>query len=137
MPKARNEVIVDHSDRLHKRVNDSRADELEPAPFQFTADFVGKRSFRGNFGERFVKMRFGFAVYKTPDKLVKTAELLLYFDKRFGVCHGGVYFQTVADYVRIFEQFGDFFAVVPRDFFGVEIIERRAETLALFKYRYP
>lgn len=50
MPRAGYHMIIHHTHRLHKRIDYSRADKVEPAAFQILADLIGKRGVRGHFG---------------------------------------------------------------------------------------
>src|SRR6266852_1314563 len=52
VPVAFDHVVVDHTDRLHERVDDGRTDKLETATDEFFRQRTGHRSLGGNLGAR-------------------------------------------------------------------------------------
>ena len=79
----------------------------------------------------------GLSSNKLPDIAIERAELLLHFEKCFGILHGGGNFQPVANDAGVFQQALHLALVVSGHFFGVEVIERRAVVFALLENRLP
>jgi hypothetical protein len=75
--KARYDVIVDHSRRLHMGITDGRADEFKAALFQIFAQRVGFGACRRVIFQPSDLMHNGFAVDEAPNIGVKTIEMLL------------------------------------------------------------
>ena len=88
-------MVVNHPDRLHERITDRRPDKLESAFEQVFAERVGDLRARGN---RLAGLSFQWlAVYKPPHVFIEAAKLLLHFEKRSGVSHGGIDLESIAN----------------------------------------
>ncbi|AOY89292.1 hypothetical protein BKP64_14555 [Marinobacter salinus] len=116
------EVIIDHSGRLHKGINDRRANKIEAGSFQLTGH--GFR-FRGTY-RYLIKVLplilYRLAINKRPQKLTETDAFFPEVEKSSGIPDDGVDFQAVADNSGVCHQFCDLVILVSHDFFRVEII---------------
>src|ERR1051325_4729476 len=97
MPKAADEVVVDHSRRLHVRVTDRRADEGEAALLQILAERVGLGGAGGDFADALETIALWFAVDEAPDIAVEAAELLLHLQEGARVADRRFDLHAVAD----------------------------------------
>src|ERR1044072_6808703 len=88
-------VVVNHADRLHERITDSRPDKLESAFEQVFAECVGELRAGCNRLSGFALQRL--PVYKAPDVFIEAAKLLLHFQKRSGIGHCGIDLESIAD----------------------------------------
>jgi hypothetical protein len=137
MAKAVDDVIVHHSDRLHVRVDDGRADERETAILQIAAERVGNRGSRGDLLDRAKAVHDRPPFDEPPLVGVEAAELLLHFQKRTGVFDRRLDLHPVAHDSRVLEQRGDLFAIVARDLFRAEPVESFAVRVAFAQDRDP
>src|SRR5688500_5566251 len=86
--EAVDDVIVDHADGLHVRVNDGRAHEAEPALLHVTADLVGERRARRDLLHALVPIHDRLTVDEAPLVRVESAELFLHLQERARILHG-------------------------------------------------
>src|SRR3984893_9633475 len=91
------EVIVYHSNRLHVRINDRRADEAESPVLEVLAECVGFGRSRRNLSYRLPSVNLGPPADKTPAVGVKLPELFLDFEQCAGVAHCGFDLHPVAN----------------------------------------
>src|SRR5438034_10194369 len=87
-------VVVDHAHRLHVRVADGRADELETALQKILAQCIGLRRLHRHLVAA-IDQRL--SVHKTPDIGIETAELLLHREERLGVADAACELQAIAN----------------------------------------
>jgi len=94
-------VIVHHSDRLHVRVNDRRADEAESPVLEVLAKCLGFGRSRWNLPRRLPMVKLGPPADKTPAIGVEVPEPLPAFEECACVVHRGFDLHTVANDRRI------------------------------------
>src|SRR2546425_7080253 len=87
-------VIVNHADRLHVRIADGRADELEAALQQILAQRIGLRRLRRHLVAA-IDQRL--SVHKAPDISVEAAELFLHREEGLGVADAAFELQAIAN----------------------------------------
>ena len=80
-------MIIHHAHGLHKGIADRRPDKGESSFLQIFAHGIGLGGIRRNFMYIVPCVLHGFTIDETPDIRIKTAELLLHFQKRPGVRH--------------------------------------------------
>src|SRR5258706_9013477 len=78
------QVIVDHADRLHVRVDHCRSDEAEPAALEIAAECVRLGGRCGNLAQRAPSILPGPALDKLPAIRVEASEFFLHDEKRLG-----------------------------------------------------
>src|SRR5258706_865765 len=83
------QVIVDHADRLHVRVDHCRSDEAEPAALEIAAECVRLGGRCGNLAQRAPAILLWPAIDKLPAIRVEASEFFLHGQKRLGVSHRG------------------------------------------------
>src|SRR5262245_7350368 len=81
VPEAMHEVVIDHSDGLHERIADGRADELEAASPQVLAQRVRFRRRSRDFLRRPPLVLYRPAADELPNVRVEAAEILLYVEE--------------------------------------------------------
>ena len=130
--KTIDEVIVHHSDRLHVRINDRRADEAKSPVLEVLAECVGFGRSRRNLSYRLPSVKLGPSLDKTPAVGVKVLELFLNFEECACVAHCRFDLHPVANDLRIRCELLDLSLGVMRDFLRIEFVERAAITFPLF-----
>lgn len=75
--KAIGYMIVDHSNGLHERIANRRADECEPPAFQVPTHGLGDRRVAGNVLGRFPAVVNRSPFNELPNILIKAADFLL------------------------------------------------------------
>src|SRR5258707_15836805 len=78
--KTIDEVIVHHSNRLHVRINDSRADEAKSAVLEVLAECFRFGRSRRNLPRSLPVVKLGPSLDKTPAIGIETPELFLNFE---------------------------------------------------------
>src|SRR5262245_6190057 len=78
VPIARDEVVIDHADRLHERVDDRRPDELEAALLQFFGDLARQLRLRRDRPARFQMIEDRLAADEVPEELGEAQAFLLH-----------------------------------------------------------
>src|SRR5882672_9658206 len=131
------EVIVHHSNRLHVRIDDRRADEAESPVLEVLAECVGFGRSRRNLSYRLPSVKLGPPADKTPAVGVKVLELFLDFEECACVAHCGFDLHPVANDLRIRYKLLDLSFGVARNFLRVEFVERAAITFPLFQHERP
>src|SRR5713226_8779929 len=131
------EVIVYHSNRLHVRINDRRADEAESPVLEVLAECVGFGRSRWNLPRSLPVVKLGPPADKTPAVGVKVPELFLDFEECASVAHCGFDLHPVANDLRIRCKLLDLSLRVVRDFLRVEFVERAAISFPLFQHERP
>src|SRR5882672_6831342 len=132
--KTIDEVIVYHSNRLHVRIDDRRADEAESPVLEVLAECVGLGRSRRNLPYRLPSVKLGPPADKTPAVGVKTPELFLNFEECACVAHCGFDLHPVANDLRIRYKLLDLSLRVARNFLRIEFVERAAITFPLFQH---
>ena len=96
-------MIVDHPGRLHERVHDRRANEVESALSQVFADGIRDLGLGNNIGSalRFIHDRF--AADEPPNVAVKRPELILYSEKLSCVRHSRSDLEAIANYALVLQ----------------------------------
>jgi len=135
--EARDKMVVDHSCRLHVRVADCGAHELEPARLKIPAHRVGFPARCGYLLYCRPFVPYGPAAREAPDVLVEAAELPFYPEERLRVAYRRDNLQPVAYYAGIAEQGLDLSRVVLRHLLGIEAVERLPEVLPLAQDGLP
>src|SRR6266446_1172112 len=131
------EVIVYHSNRLHVRINDRRADEAESPMLEILAECLGLRRSRWNLPRSLPVVQLGLPADKTPAVGVKTPELFADCEKCACVPHGGLDLHPVANDLRVGAKTLDSSLGVARDLRRIELVERAAIAFALFQDERP
>ena len=78
-------MIVDHSNGLHERIADRRADESEPPAFQVSTQGIGDRRVTGNVLERFPAIADRSPFDELPNIRIKAADFFLKEKKSLGI----------------------------------------------------
>src|SRR5215472_11319023 len=130
-------VVVDHSDRLHKRINDSGTDEAEAAFFQVLAQRIGFGGGGGQVAALAQRIALGLAAHELPYVGIEAAELLLHRKERLRVGNRGIDLQANADDALVVEQAGDFALAVFCDLARVKPVIGGSIVLALAENRVP
>ena len=128
-------MIVYHSDRLHERVANRGADEFEATSQEVVAQRLGFGG--GNWNRRAAFVPEGLSVDESPDIRVKTAEFLLYREKRFRILNRRCDFQAITDDSFVGEQLLNFALIVLRNLARVEVVKSAAVSVALSQNRFP
>src|SRR5260221_13213531 len=131
------DVIVYHSNRLHVRINDRRADEAESPQLEVLAECVGFGRSRWNPPLSLPVVELGPAADETPAVGIEVAEPFLDFEKRACVAHCGFDLHPVANDLRIGCKVLAFSLGVARDFLRIEFVERAAIPFPLFQDERP
>src|SRR5262249_17394036 len=98
------QMIVDHTDRLHESVTNGRAHEFESSLAQiFTHPVRFGRCWR-NLLQRTPGIHAWSAAYKLPDIAIKRSKLILELEKCFSILYRGSQLQFVAHQPRITHQ---------------------------------
>jgi hypothetical protein len=126
MPEAGHQVIVDHSDALHKSVANRGANKVETAALQVFTDGGGFRGFCGNTLNVPPPVRDGTSTDKLPDISVKTLELFLYSQKRLRVAYSRFDLEAITDDTRVGEKDRKLCGFVGGDLRSVKATERFA-----------
>src|SRR5262249_7118926 len=131
------EMVVDHTDGLHKGVADRRAHEAKAAFLQSLAHGVRFRSFcRHSLASGPVGL-FWPSPHKLPDIGVEAANLFLDSQEGAGVRDGGGDFQAVADDAGILQKLANFLGVVAGDALRLEVVEDFALARSFAEDRVP
>ena len=117
-------MIVDHAGRLHQRVANCRAHELESAPQQIAAHCVGFLSPRRYVRHAPPSILYRFAADKAPEVSVEAFLLFQQREKRFCVRDRGCDLQSVSYDSGVAEQPLHFARAIAGDLFRAESIER-------------
>src|ERR1700730_19348370 len=131
------EVIVYHSNRLHVRIDDRRADEAESPVLEVPAECIGFGRSRRNLPRSLPAVKLGPSPDKTPAIEIETPELFLNFEECACVAHCGFDLHPVANDLRIRCELLDLSLGVVRDFLRIEFVERSAITFPLFQHERP
>src|SRR6267378_1056832 len=131
------DVIVHHSNRLHVRINDRRANEAESPELEVLAECVGFGRSRWNLPRSLPVVRLGSAADETPTVGVEVPEPFLDLEECACVSHCGIDLHPVANDLRIGCETLDFSLGIARDFLGIEFVERAAIPFPLFQNERP
>ncbi len=121
--RAIDQMVVDHPSRLHERITNRRADELEAGASQGFAQRIRLRSLGGDFGQRCPGVLDRCPTDEGPQEI---AERLPPGGQRqigLGILDGGGDLGAVADDAGVGQQGGDFRVVVAGDLVRVEAVE--------------
>src|SRR5215471_6375652 len=88
MSRTCDEMIVHHTDCLHERVADCRANKLESAPREVAAHGVGFNCARGHLSHPPPTILLGLAADKIPKVSIEAPEFFPDCEKRFRVLDG-------------------------------------------------
>src|SRR3989454_5730759 len=125
-------VIVHHAGRLHVRVTDRRADELEAALLQVLGQGVGLRRGRPDgFSSHPIAVAHCPVAREAPDVPIETAVLLLHVEKPPRVGDGRFDFQAITDDTRVSHQACNVSLAESRHFPHIEVLECLPEIVAL------
>jgi len=130
-------VVVYHSNCLHERVADSRADEPEASFTQLFTHSIGFSSSRRNLTERFGRVPDRPTADKSPHVTIERTEFFPRLQELFSVCDSRLDFETVAYDARVMEESLDILLVVARDLRGVEGVESFAIVLTFVENGLP
>jgi len=117
-------MIVDHAGRLHQRVANCRARELESAPQQIAAHRVGLGCPRGHVGHATPTILDWLAADEAPEVSVEAFHFFEQREKRFCVRDRGCDLQSVSYDSGVAEQPLHFARAIAGDLFRAESIER-------------
>src|SRR6266567_6519751 len=131
------EVIVYHSNRLHVRISDCRANEAESAVLEVLAECLGLLRSRWNLPCSLPVVKLGPSLDKTPAIGIETPELFLDFEAYACVAHCGFDLHPVTNDLRIGYKLLDLSLGVARDFLRIELVERAAITFSLLQHERP
>lgn len=81
-------VVIDHSDGLHERVADRRADETKPASFEVFAHRIRFRRSSRYLTEILPAVLSRAVIDKSPDESIETPKLLLDRQQGIGIVDG-------------------------------------------------
>src|SRR5262252_4756219 len=137
VPKAINDMVIDHPSRLHKSIANRRPYELEAALSQILAHRI--RFFGGawNVAHALPCILHRCVIDELPNIGVEAAKMPLHLDKSVGIQNGGFDLQSVAYDPGIAEQFSELPLSVFRNLPWLEIIKGAAVALALSQYGDP
>ena len=125
-------MVVHHAGRLHVRVADRGADELEAALFQVFGQGVGLRRGRPDgFSSQSVGIAHCPVAREAPDVPIETAVLLLHVEKPPRVGDGRFDFQAITDDALVSHQARNVGLTESRHFPHIEVLERLPEIVAL------
>ena len=130
-------MVVDHAGSLHCGIQYGGPNEGESAFFHILAETIGNRAVDGYTGRRRPAILHRFAVHEIPDIAGEAAAVLLDPQKGLSVLSRAKNLQTVANNLRVLEQFFQFFIAVAGNFLCIEIIECLTITLAFAQHRDP
>src|SRR2546429_5930250 len=128
-------VIINHADRLHKRIANRRANELTATLNKIPAERVRFRS-ASQYGGATLSFDC-LSIYKTPNIGIETSKFSLDGQKSPGVLDRGVYLQAISDNSRISEQAFDLSLIVGDNLPSIEIVERLPIIPAFPQNRLP
>src|SRR5215207_10516908 len=129
-------MIVDHADRLHRRVDRGRADEDEAPRLQLLRERLRLRTGRLKVGEG-LRGGTGIVGRERPDQLVECLTVRVHLAGGLRVRDRRLDLLAVADDPGVAEQALDVLVVVPGDLLDVEAVEGATEVLALAQDREP
>src|SRR4029077_1237909 len=112
------EMIVYHSDRLHVGIYDCRTNETESAKLKVFAERIGFDRSRRNLSHDLPPVKLWLSVNETPAIGVEAPKLILDFEKRACVAHGGLDLHAVANDLRIQKELPDSSRRKSRDLLG-------------------
>src|SRR6185503_90419 len=135
--KAADEVVVDESRRLHVRVNDRRADELEAAAFEILRERVGLLAGRRHVALLAPAIHDRLVADEAPNVTVERAELFLDLEEAARIRDGCSDLLAVADDTCILHQLFDRARREPRDLHRIELRERAPVAFTLAQDRPP
>src|SRR6185503_1443609 len=95
--KAADQVVVDEARRLHVRVDDRRADELEAAALEILRERVGLLARRGHVALLAPAIHDRLVADEAPNVTVEGAELFLNLEEAARIRDGCFDFLAVAD----------------------------------------
>jgi hypothetical protein len=131
------EMIIDHSCRLHERITDRRPDEFESASQQVAAHGVGFGAVRGYVSQSSPTILDWFAVDKPPKISIETSEFFSHLEKSLRVLDCSRDFQSVPHDAIVAEQSLDVSLAIAGNLFRAKSIERFSVVLALFQNSVP
>ena len=130
-------MIVDHAGRLHQRVADGRAHELESALHQITAHGVGLGCARRQLSHFSPTILLRLAAHKTPEVNVEAAELFQEREKRFRILDRCRNLEPVPDDPGVVEKSLCIVRAVACDFLRAKSIERFSIVVSFPENRRP
>src|SRR5882672_3049755 len=102
--KARDLVVVHHSDPLHESINDRGADESEAALSEIAAECVRFCGAGGDLAQAPSSILDRLAAHETPSVGVEAPKLLPHLEERAGVRHGRFDLETVPHDAGVFHE---------------------------------
>ena len=124
VPGTTDEMIVDHAGRLHERVADRGADELEPPTFQILAHRIRLRRPGRHILRRLASVVPRLPAREAPQMRIEAAELRDDIGERLRILDRRIDLEPIADDAGIREQAGPFLRSILRDFRRVEVVQR-------------
>ena len=101
--KAACQMIIHHPGRLHERVHDRRANEVESALSQVFADGIRDLGLCNDVGRALCLIYDRLAADEPPNVAVKRPELILYSEKRSCVRHSRSDLEAIANYALVLQ----------------------------------
>lgn len=102
------DMIVDHADCLHPRIDDGRPDEAHPSFLEVFRDREGNIGLSWNFTESFWVIDTSFIISIFPKVRIETSLCTDNLSCYFRIFSDRIYFQSVSDDTRIKEDFFEF-----------------------------
>ncbi len=130
-------MIVDHTNGLHERVANRRADEREAPAFQVLTHGIRNRRVAGNVAWRFPSIGERPAINECPNILIKVADLFLDQQKNLRIGNGRLNFKPVPNDTGVGQQASYFSCVVSGDRCRVEMIKGHTERFTFLQNRVP
>jgi hypothetical protein len=137
MSEAVHEMVIDHADGLHVRVDNRRPHEGEAAALQILAHGVGWGAASGDLPHGSSAILDRATVNEAPLVCIEAAKLRLHVEKRYGVLDRRFNLRSIAHDSSICQQLADFPLVVAGDFPRVEVVEGAPVRIPLAQNRYP
>src|SRR5207247_7738733 len=114
------DVVIDHADGLHVRVDDGGTDESEATAYQVLTEGVGLVGLRWDVLDRSRAILSRAPVDETPLISGETPELVLHAQEGAGVLDRGFNLEPVSNDARVSEELLHLAGIEARDALGIE-----------------
>src|SRR6266550_5220057 len=131
------EVIVDHADRLHVRIDHGRSDEAEPAALEIAAECVGLAGRGWKLAQGSPSILPWPAIDELPTIRIEAFEFFLHGKKRACVVYRRGDLHPIPDDRRIGGQLVDSRLGESRHFLRIEVAECAAVAFAFLEHNRP
>ena len=130
-------MVVYHTNRLHKGVNNRWSDKFKTFFEKSVAELFGKGRKGWNSCHSSVFIDDGFVVDKAPTKSVEATILFLDSKNRVGICDSGMNLQLITNNAFILKKRLEFSFVIPSNRLDIEVVKSFSEVFALIENRSP